>query len=165
MTAAECPDRTVARHLCHRDLESGRTIDSSIFVVCSPDKGTNGIQAADIVTHKIEMANGAVLVELMDDIVCEAGETSPMGSLAKECSRIGRWMLDEASLDDRLACSVPFRTMCAVAVGRWQLLRQVMSEGAPDAKPAVWDFPVATSCRRHAVLQAARLLARNRYTC
>lgn len=33
-------------------------------------------------------------------------------------------MLEDASLDDRLAGSVPFQTMCAVAVAGWQLLRQ-----------------------------------------
>ena len=33
-------------------------------------------------------------------------------------------MREEASLDDRLAGSVPFCTMFAVAVAGWQLLRQ-----------------------------------------
>ena len=41
-----------------------------------------------------------------------------------DCAGIGEWMIDDASLDDRLAGSVPFLTMCAVAVAGWQLLRQ-----------------------------------------
>jgi hypothetical protein len=44
-------------------------------------------------------------------------------------------MRDEASLDDRLAGSVPFCTMAAVAVAGWQLLRQAkaVAEGAAPA--------------------------------
>jgi len=38
-------------------------------------------------------------------------------------------MVDTASLDDRLAGSVPFLEMCAVAVAGWQLLRQARATG------------------------------------
>jgi hypothetical protein len=44
-------------------------------------------------------------------------------------------MVATASLDDRLAGSVPFLTMCAVAVAGWQLLRQARA-AAEDGGPA-----------------------------
>ncbi len=97
-------------------------------------EGTNGIQAADLVTRKLGMEQGGVLVGLMDEIAREAGDVTALAGLARSCARIGRWMVEEASLDDRLAGSVPFCTMCAVAVAGWQLLRQsraVVSGAAP----------------------------------
>src|SRR5690606_2509882 len=87
-------------------------------------EGTNGIQAADLVTRKLAMEDGGVLAALMQEIAAVAGEGSPLAALAEECAAIGRWMLGEASLDDRLAGSVPFATMCAAAVAGWQLERQ-----------------------------------------
>lgn len=88
-------------------------------------EGTNGIQAADLVTRKLAMADGQVLAELMDQISSDAETASPsLAALAKECGRIGSWMRHDATIDDRLAGSVPFCTMCAVAVAGSQLLAQ-----------------------------------------
>ena len=87
-------------------------------------EGTNGIQAADLVTRKLGMENGEVLFGLMQEIARDAGEESTLADLAKACEETGRWMVSEASLDDRLAGSVPFTAMCAVAVAGWQLVRQ-----------------------------------------
>ena len=87
-------------------------------------EGTNGIQAADLVTRKLGYENGAVLTALLADVAAEAGEGTPLADLAQDCIAIARWMSAEASLDDKLAGSVPFCTMCAVAVAGWQLLRQ-----------------------------------------
>ena len=109
-------------------------------------EGTNGIQAADLVTRKLGLEGGAVLTALMDDIARDAAGEPPLAALARDCAAIGQWMLDEASLDDRLAGSVPFCTMCAVAVAGWQLLRQlraVESGAAPAlaaAKPVTVRF-------------------------
>ncbi|MDE2405778.1 MAG: acyl-CoA dehydrogenase [Sphingomonadales bacterium] len=101
-------------------------------------EGTNGIQAADLVTRKLGMANGAVLAELMAEIAREAGEArGALAELARACAATGAWMRDSASLDDRLAGSVPFQTMCAVAVAGWQLLRQARAlapSGTPQAR-------------------------------
>ena len=61
-------------------------------------------------------------------------------------AHIARWMRDEASLDDRLAGSVPFCTMAAVAVAGWQLKKQadaVASGAAPslaETKPITLRF-------------------------
>ena len=87
-------------------------------------EGTNGIQAADLVTRKLGMENGEVLFGLMQEIARDAGDESTLADLAKACEETGRWMVSEASLDDRLAGSVPFTAMCAVAVAGWQLVRQ-----------------------------------------
>lgn len=46
-------------------------------------------------------------------------------------------MLSSASLDDRLAGSVPFLSMCAVAVAGWQLLRQARAAGDADTPPGI----------------------------
>jgi len=100
-------------------------------------EGTNGIQAADLVTRKLGMENGGVLARLMQDIARDAGEAATLGQLAGDCGGIAEWMLAKASLDDRLAGSVPFQTMCAVAVAGWQLLRQMRASAAEDTPAAI----------------------------
>ncbi|RZJ99454.1 MAG: acyl-CoA dehydrogenase [Novosphingobium sp.] len=107
-------------------------------------EGTNGIQAADLVTRKLGLDNGEVLAALMAEIAGEAGDVTTLVELARACATVGKWMAGEASLDDRLAGSVPFQTMCAVAVAGWQLLRQsraAAAEGTPGpiarSKPVI----------------------------
>jgi len=87
-------------------------------------EGTNGIQAADLVTRKLGYEQGGVLGTLLAEIAADAAEAPALKALAEDCSAIAQWMTADASLDDRLAGSVPFCTMCAVAVTGWQLLRQ-----------------------------------------
>ncbi|XAP79730.1 acyl-CoA dehydrogenase [Citromicrobium bathyomarinum] len=87
-------------------------------------EGTNGIQAADLVTRKLGLENGEVLQALFADIARDAGEEAQLQALAGECAAIAKWMREDASLDDRLAGSVPFTTMCAVAVAGWCLTKQ-----------------------------------------
>ena len=87
-------------------------------------EGTNGIQAADLVTRKLGMDGGEALPAVLADIARDAGEESGLAALAADCESVALWMREEASLDDRLAGSVPFCTMFAVAVAGWQLLRQ-----------------------------------------
>jgi alkylation response protein AidB-like acyl-CoA dehydrogenase len=108
-------------------------------------EGTNGIQAADLVTRKLGYDGGGVLASLFAEIVGDCGDAPELGRLAQECARIAVWMAQDASLDDRLAGSVPFCTMAAVAVAGWQLQRQaraVAIEGGPlaAAKPVVADY-------------------------
>jgi hypothetical protein len=93
-------------------------------------EGTNGIQAADLVTRKLGLENGAALDALFADIARESDGN--LKALAETCREIARWMREEASLDDRLAGSVPFTAMSAVAVAGWQLARQAraVAEGA-----------------------------------
>lgn len=109
-------------------------------------EGTNGIQAADLVTRKLNMENGAVFLALMEDIASASTDNPELSKLAAECTRIGNWMLHDATLDDRLAGSTPFCTMCAVATAGWQLLLQEQAVAAGDfpdlesLKPATVHF-------------------------
>ena len=96
-------------------------------------EGTNGIQAADLVTRKLGMEAGGVLQALMADISTDLQDVPEVASLAKDAAAIGSWMASgDASLDDRLAGSVPFLTMCAVAVAGWQLARQARATGSVE---------------------------------
>jgi alkylation response protein AidB-like acyl-CoA dehydrogenase len=108
-------------------------------------EGTNGIQAADLVTRKLGYENGGVLTLLFAEIASDSSDAPILGNLARECIRIAEWMASAASIDDRLAGSVPFCTMAAVAVAGWQLQRQVRhvaTEGGPlaAAKPVVANY-------------------------
>ena len=88
-------------------------------------EGTNGIQAADLVTRKLGLEGGDALLSLFGTIARDAAGEPALAALAGDCAAIAQWMIGEASLDDRLAGSVPFCTMCAVAVSGWQLLHQL----------------------------------------
>ena len=102
-------------------------------------EGTNGIQAADLVTRKLNMAGGEVLASVMAEIADDAmaGGEAALAQLARTCADSGQWMRDSATLDDRLAGSVPYCTMCAVAVAGWQLLKQAQAAALPDAPAAI----------------------------
>jgi alkylation response protein AidB-like acyl-CoA dehydrogenase len=102
-------------------------------------EGTNGIQAADLVTRKLGYDNGGVLQSLMAEIASEMEDVPEVAALAKDAAAIGQWMSTTASLDDKLAGSVPFTTMCAVAVAGWQLARQSRASDL-HAKIAVTKF-------------------------
>lgn len=101
-------------------------------------EGTNGIQAADLVTRKLGMEGGEAMLALFADITRDASDEPALAALAQDCASIAQWMRDEASLDDRLAGSVPFCTMASVAVAGWQLMKQAeaVSNGAAPALAA-----------------------------
>ncbi|MEX0341690.1 MAG: acyl-CoA dehydrogenase [Erythrobacter sp.] len=96
-------------------------------------EGTNGIQAADLVTRKLGLDGGEALAGLIADIARAAQDEPKLVALAADCEAVASWMRDEASLDDRLAGSVPFCTMFAVAVAGWQLVRQLQTIEAGEA--------------------------------
>ena len=130
-------------------------------------EGTNGIQAADLVTRKLGLQDGQALMGLIAAIAQDCVDEPALGALAEDCRRVAEWMRADATLDDRLAGSVPFCTMLAVAVAGWQLLRQLRSfEGqAPVAKHASVRFfldrivPEAGGLRASATAGAAALYA------
>ena len=124
-------------------------------------EGTNGIQAADLVTRKLGMERGGVLTALMAEIAREAGDDAGLAELAGDCARIGEWMTGQASLDDRLAGSVPYLTMCAVAVAGWQLLRQSRAAAGAEVPAAIARSKpvVARFFLDHVVPEAAGLRA------
>jgi len=53
-------------------------------------------------------------------------------------------MREEASVDDKLAGSVPFTTMCAVAVAGWQLARQAEAVANGAAPSLAASKPLTT---------------------
>lgn len=105
-------------------------------------EGTNGIQAADLVTRKLGLEGGEALVTLFETIARETTEEFALSALARDCANVARWMRDEASLDDRLAGSVPFCTMAAVCVAGWQLMKQAAAVAAGAAPELAATKPV-----------------------
>ena len=102
-------------------------------------EGTNGIQAADLVTRKLALDGGAALDGLIAAIASASRSDPALAGLAQDCADIAGWMRADASLDDRLAASVPFCAMLAVATAGWQLLRQrdaIAAEEQAAAHPA-----------------------------
>lgn len=106
-------------------------------------EGTNGIQAADFVTRKLGLAGGDAMIALFNDIARDAADEVSLNALAQECVGIAQWMQSEASLDDRLAGSVPFCTMAAVAVAGWQLMKQAQAV-ADGAAPSLAETKPVT---------------------
>ncbi|GAA4047195.1 acyl-CoA dehydrogenase [Parerythrobacter jejuensis] len=106
-------------------------------------EGTNGIQAADLVTRKLGMDGGNAVLSLFEELAHDAAGESALLALAQDCAAIAKWMRDEASLDDRLAGSVPFCTMCAVAVTGWELLKQLRAVKDGQA-PAIAEGKAVT---------------------
>jgi 3-(methylthio)propanoyl-CoA dehydrogenase len=80
----------------------------------------------------------------MDEICDECREDAPeLAGLALDCREIAEWMLDTASLEDRLSGSAPYLTMSAVAIAGWQLLRQariVAVQGEPSSKRVICRY-------------------------
>ncbi|PKB14034.1 alkylation response protein AidB-like acyl-CoA dehydrogenase [Novosphingobium kunmingense] len=99
-------------------------------------EGTNGIQAADLVTRKLGYEGGKVLKALLADRARDAAAYPDLAALAQDCAAIADWMTTSASLDDRLAGSVAFCTMCAVAVAGAQLARQAKALAGDDTPQA-----------------------------
>ncbi|MEO9461803.1 MAG: acyl-CoA dehydrogenase [Marinomonas sp.] len=132
-------------------------------------EGTNGIQAADLVTRKLGMDDGGAVLTLLADIERDCADEPNLAALAKDCTAIAEWMRSDASLDDRLAGSVPFCTMMAVAVAGWQLVKQAraVADGASPAlaksKPVTARFfvdrivPEAAGLKASAIAGAAGL--------
>ena len=89
-----------------------------------------------------------------------------LAALAHDCREVTDWMAS-ASLDDRLAGSVPFLEMAAAAVAGWQLQRQAaIASGALAAtKPVVARYfaehltPEARGLKRAAMAGAELLYA------
>ncbi|WP_241255047.1 acyl-CoA dehydrogenase [Altererythrobacter sp. BO-6] len=105
-------------------------------------EGTNGIQAADLVTRKLGLDAGGAVDRLIADIIAATEGEPALKALAEDCRAIAQWMGSEASLDDRLAGSVPFCTMLAVAVAGWQLKRQAEAVAAGEAPALAQTKPV-----------------------
>ncbi len=122
-------------------------------------EGTNGIQAADLVTRKLGYEGGGVLASLFADIAKDCRDFPELAELAQDCGGIAQWMTDSASLDDKLAGSTAFCTMAAVAVAGWQLQRQALVATAEGGSLAVTKPVVARYFAEHLVPEARGLKA------
>ncbi len=85
-------------------------------------EGTNGIQAADLVGRKLAGDGGRALQALATEILDEA-EDPRLHDLVAEVVRLGGQLLT-ATIDDRLAASVPYLTMVSVMTCGWLMERQ-----------------------------------------
>jgi len=122
-------------------------------------EGTNGIQAADFVTRKLGYEGGGVVTSLLVDAARDCADVPAMAALASECIQIARWMASEASLDDKLAGSVAFTTMSAVAVAGWQLQRQARALTDENSPLAAAKQVVARYFAQHIATEAMGLKA------
>jgi len=92
-------------------------------------EGTNGIQAADLVTRKLGMADGGVLASLMAEIAREAQDVAPLAELARTGPRTGEGTQPGAGPADKPAGGVPSLPRCAVGAAGWQLRGQGRAAG------------------------------------
>ena len=122
-------------------------------------EGTNGIQAADLVTRKLGYEGGDVLASLFADVARDCADQPELAGLAQDCVEITDWMSGTASLDDKLAGSVPFCTMAAVAVAGWQLQRQARTVAAEGGSLALTKPVVARYFAEHLVPETRGLKA------
>ena len=84
-------------------------------------EGTNGIQAADLVSRKLGLSEGQAFRSLIAEMRAEVSHNRLL-RLLDAVAQIGEH-ISGASHDDRLASSYPFLTMTAVAVCGWLLER------------------------------------------
>jgi len=98
-------------------------------------EGTNGIQAADLVSRKLSLNGGETLRQLLAEIRSEAAEEEALLDLAEACETAAAH-LAKAGAEDRLAASYPFLTMLSVAVCGWLMHRQALAAASAEGDPA-----------------------------
>ena len=101
-------------------------------------EGTNGIQAADLVSRKLGLDGGLAFDGLVADVEAEARD--PRLIVLTDAVEVAAATLRSAGGDDRLAGSTPFLTMCAVMVGGWLIERLANAEGADQRTRAAADY-------------------------
>jgi alkylation response protein AidB-like acyl-CoA dehydrogenase len=109
--------------------------------IASIYEGTNGIQAADLVGRKLGLDGCAAFDLLVADIRAETGDAR-LVALA-DAVEVAAASFRQAPLDDRLAGSYPFLTMCSVLVAGWLLERQanvVEDSGFHAARRAAAEY-------------------------
>jgi len=84
-------------------------------------EGTNGIQAADLVSRKLGLDGGLAFDGLVADIRAEAED--PRLIALTDVVEVAAASMRDAAPDDRLAGSYPFLTMCSVLVAGWLVER------------------------------------------
>ena len=95
-------------------------------------EGTNGIQAADLVSRKLAMQGGDVIRNHLAAISADAAEHAGLSALAAATANVTDYMLN-ADIDDRLAGSYAYTNMMAVATSGWLMLKQLRAAQAAIA--------------------------------
>ena len=109
--------------------------------IASIYEGTNGIQAADLVVRKLGLDGGLAFDGLIADI---EAETNDMRLIAlTDAVEVAAATLRSSALDDRLAGSYPFLTMCAVMTAGWLVERMAFSQDADERTRAAAEFFLA----------------------
>ncbi len=120
-------------------------------------EGTNGIQAADLVGRKLTGDGGAELMRLVADVRAEARHPNLI-ALAAEVEAATTHLLS-VEVDDRLAASTPFLTMCATMVCGWLMERMARLAAQTEGDQAYLKGKQATArwYLTHAVPEATGL--------
>ena len=93
-------------------------------------EGTNGIQAADLISRKLGLDGGLAFDGLVADIEAEARDPRLIALI--DAVEVAAASLRAMSGDDRMAGSYPFLTMCSVMVAGWLIERLAASPDADD---------------------------------
>ena len=110
--------------------------------IASIYEGTNGIQAADLVSRKLGLDGGLAFDGLIADIEAEAQDLRLIA--LTDAVEVAAASLREAAPDDRLAGSYPFLTMCSVMVAGWLVERMARSPESEPRTRAAADYFLAT---------------------
>jgi len=105
-------------------------------------EGTNGIQAADLVSRKLGLDGGLAFDGLIADVEAET-EDSRLIALT-DAVEIAAASLRDAAPDDRLAGSYPFLTMTSVMVAGWLVERMARTHNADERTRAAAEYFMAT---------------------
>jgi len=101
-------------------------------------EGTNGIQAADLVSRKLGLDGGQTFRDLLGEMG-EDAEHPELRELIQVCAGLGTDLASRTA-DDRLAASYPFLTMLSVATCGWLVER---SDRAARPNDGATDFLAA----------------------
>ena len=105
-------------------------------------EGTNGIQAADLVSRKLGLDGGLAFDGLIADVEAET-EDSRLIALT-DAVEVAAASLRDAAPDDRLAGSYPFLTMTSVMVAGWLVERMARTDNSDERTRAAAEYFLAT---------------------
>ena len=117
-------------------------------------EGTNGIQAIDLVLRKLPVRSGAVVKELLEEVMATAVEASSADQLrtageqlrqsVQSLGRAGMALggsLAKGAYQDALAGAYPYMTMFGTVMGGWLMVRSAQAAlGRIGANPADDDW-------------------------
>ena len=101
-------------------------------------EGTNGIQAADLVGRKLGLDGDLAFDGLIADVEAEARH--PLLIALTDMVEVAAATYRSAPVEDRLAGSYPFLTMCSVMVAGWLVERLARAPDATDRDRAAAAF-------------------------